>query len=139
MAIQRSLAALKPVAFLFPLVIMGGGALFAPLHTPVESGIPPITVTPGILIQVVLLGGWLLAEYRFAASRETAIKELQADAFRSIALSLAVSFAAGWLLALGKCPWYFVAPSAAAILDAFLTANQGLNNAAQKPLVAARA
>ena len=37
---------------------------------------------------------------------------------------------------LGRCPWLYIVPAVTAIADAFLTANQGLNNAAQKPLVA---
>ena len=79
---------------------------------------------------------WLIAENQFAASRETKIQELQADAFRSILLSLVLSFIAGWMLAIGRCPWLYIVPAIAALADTFLTANQGLNNAAQKPIIA---
>ncbi len=136
MAFQKTWTRLSPIAWLFPLAVMAAGALFAPLRTYVGDGFPSIDVTPGLLLQVILLGGWLLAEYRFAASRETAIGHLQSDAFRSLFLSLVLSFVAGWLLARGACPWFYIVPAVTTIVDAFLTANQGLNNAAQKPLVA---
>jgi hypothetical protein len=48
---------------------------------------------------------------------------------------LGLSFRGGWLLALGTCLWLYIIPTITAIAGAFLTANQGLNNAAQKPLV----
>jgi hypothetical protein len=136
MTFQRIWARLSLIAWLFPLAAMAAGALFSPLRSYVGEGFPSIDITPGLLAQVLVLAGWLLAEYRFAASRETPIGQLQSDAFRSLFLSLILSFGAGWLLALGKCPWFYVVPAATTIVDAFLTANQGLNNAAQKPLVA---
>jgi hypothetical protein len=124
-----------PIAWLFPLAVMGVGALYSPLRMHVTGIFPSVSITPGLLVQVLLIGGWLLAEYRFAASRETSIKQLQSDAFRSLILSLLLSFGAGWLLSIGDCPWFYVVPAVGAIADAFLTANQGLNNAAQKPFV----
>jgi hypothetical protein len=114
---------------------MGIGAAFTPLRSFVSAARPSIEITPGLLIQVLLSTAWLLAEYRFAASRETSIKQLQSDAFRSLFLSLILCFVAGWLLALGECSWFYVIPTVATVGDAFLTANQGLNNAAQKPFV----
>ncbi len=135
MAFQGVWGRISPIAWLFPVIVMGIGALYAPLRTSVNGIVPSIAITPGLLVQVLLSGGWLLAEYRFAASRETSIKQLQSDAFRSLILSLLLSFGAGWLLSIGECPWFYVVPAAAAIADAFLTANQGLNNAAQKPFV----
>jgi hypothetical protein len=135
MAFHSVWARLSPVAWLFPVAVMAIGALYAPLRTYVNSGVPSIVITPGILAQVLLSSGWVLAEYRFAASRETTIKQLQSDAFRSLFLSLVLSFGAGWLLSLGECPWFYIVPTIATIIDAFLTANQGLNNAAQKPFV----
>ena len=135
MAFQHVWARVSPVAWLFPLVVLGIGAFYAPLRTPVNGLVPSAEISPGILVQVLLSGGWMLAEYRFAASRETSIKQLQSDAFRSLFLSLLLTFMAGWLLSRGECPWFFIVPALATIGDAFLTANQGLNNAAQKPFV----
>jgi hypothetical protein len=135
MAFQGVWARISPIAWLFPLAVMGIGALYAPLRTYVNGVFPSVETTPGILVQVVLSGAWMLAEYRFAASRETSITQLQADAFRSLFLSLILSFGAGWLLSRGECPWFYIVPAIAAIGDAFLTANQGLNNAAQKPFM----
>ncbi len=135
MALRRTWTQLSAFAWLFPLAVMGIGALFAPMRSFMRAAIPSIDITPGLLIQILLLAIWLLAEYRFAASRETVIRQLQSDAFRSLFLSLVFSFGAGWLLAIGECPWWYGAPAIATVIDAFLTANQGLNNAAQKPFV----
>jgi hypothetical protein len=138
MGLYRMRKRLSLVAWLFPLAVMGLGALFAPLRTEIRSALPSAYVSPVLLLQVILLGAWLLAEFRYAASRETTIGGLQADAFRSILLALLLTFGAGWLLATSNCPWFYAAPAIAAVLDAFLTANQGLNNAAQKPFVPPR-
>lgn len=135
MAFQSGWSRVTPIAWLFPIVIMGIGALYGPLRTFVDGPLPSVLITPGILVQVILAGAWMLAEYRFAASRETSIKQLQSDAFRSLLLSLVLCFGAGWLLALRECPWFYIVPTIAAVGDAFLTANQGLNNAAQKPFL----
>ena len=136
MVFQNLWMRVSPVAWLFPIAVMAIGALFPSLRDAIGAKIPPVSIALGLLLQVLLLVGWLIAENQFAASRETKINELQADAFRSILLSLVLSFVAGWLLAKGICPWFYVVPAISAIVDAFLTANQGLNNAAQKPIIA---
>ncbi|HZV21259.1 MAG TPA: hypothetical protein VE986_06905 [Hyphomicrobiales bacterium] len=135
MTFQRIWGRFSPIAWLFPLAIMVVGAFYAPLRIPVSLAVPQISMTPGLLVQLILSLAWMLAEFRFAASRETTIKQLQTDAFRSLLLSLLLTFGAGWLLSVGACPWFYVVPTVTAIVDAFLTANQGLNNAAQKPFV----
>jgi hypothetical protein len=126
---------ISPLAWLFPGAVMAIGAVFPSLQLHVRLAIPPLQVTPGMLIQVLLSSLWMLAEYRFAASRETTIKQLQSDSFRSILLSMVLCFGAGFLLAREICPWFYLIPMLSSVGDAFLTANQGLNNAAQKPFV----
>ena len=126
---------ISPLAWLFPGFVMAIGAVFPSLRLPVRLEIPPLQVTPGMLVQVLLSSLWMLAEYRFAASRDTTIKQLQADLFRSISLSMVLCFVAGLLLAREICPWFYLIPMLSSVGDAFLTTNQGLNNAAQKPFV----
>jgi hypothetical protein len=138
MGLYRVREGLNLIAWLFPLAVMGLGALFAPLRTDIRSALPAVHVSTVLLLQVILLGGWLLAEFWYAASRETTIRGLQTDAFRSLLLALFLTFGAGWLLAANNFPWFYAAPAIAAIMNAFLTANQGLNNAAQKPFLPPR-
>jgi hypothetical protein len=126
---------ISPLAWLFPGVVMAVGAVFPSLRLPVRLEIPPLQVTPGILIQVLLSSLWMLTEYRFSASRDTTIKQLQSDSFRSYFLSMLLCFGAGLLLAREICPWFYIIPMLSSVGDSFLTANQGLNNAAQKPFV----
>jgi hypothetical protein len=83
MAFQSVWARLSPIAWLFPIAVMVTGALFAPLRGFAGQGISSISLTPGLLVQMVLLGGWLLAENFFATSRATKISQLQTDAFLS--------------------------------------------------------
>jgi hypothetical protein len=136
MAFQNVWARLSPIAWLFPIAVMALGALFAPLRVSVGQDISSISLTPGLLGQVVLLGAWLVAENLFATSRSTKISQLQRDAFLSILLALVLSFGSGWLLARGECPWLYVMPTVTAIVDAFLTSNQALNTAAQRRTIA---
>jgi hypothetical protein len=135
MSFQKLWTRLSPIAWLFPVAVMAAGALFSPLRAFVGREIPPVAITPGLLVQVILLAAWLLAENHYAASRATRISQLQTDALLSILLALVFAFGAGYLLALGECPWFFLMPAVTAIADAFMTANQGLNSAAQRRLI----
>ncbi len=125
-------------AWFFPILILGVGFCFSPLREPVQAAIPSNKILGGILAQVILAFAWILAEYRFAASRDTEVSQLQLDARLSLLLSLGFCLVGGYLFALGALPWYALVPGFAAVVDAFTTANQAINNAAQKPLMHVR-
>src|SRR5271165_2444053 len=127
MSFQAFRARISLIAWLFPVAVMVVGAFFDTL---------PITMTFGLLVQVLLLGAWLIAENSFASSPDTNVGQLKSDAFLSILLALILSFFGGWLLALGKCPWYYLAPAAATIGDAFMTSKHALNSLYQRRLIA---
>jgi len=127
--------AISPLAWLFPVAIMLTGAVFPSLWSPVRLGIPPLDIAPGMLTQALLSSVWMLTEYRFAASRDTTIRQLQVDSARSMTLALILTFLAGILLEKGTLPWWYVIPVIASIADSILTPNQGLNNAGQKPFI----
>jgi hypothetical protein len=135
MLFQTFRSRLSRFAWLFPLAVMAAGAAFAPLRTLISGETLLISLTPGLFVQIVLLGIWIIAENNFAMSPETPLKQLKNDVFLSIILALLLSFMAGWLLALGDCPWFFILPALIAVLDAFLTSKHGLDALHQRLLL----
>ena len=123
-------------AALFPVLILGLGMFFPGLReTPSVAGIQTIPVLLPLFVQFVVGAVWVGFEYRFAANHETPTQALRRDAFVSHFMGYVLgglvvwSFVGGWLV------WAFIVPAIVTIADGFLTGDQAISNAAQKPLM----
>lgn len=76
---------------------------------------------------------WLVVDFFVVADRNTSVGSLRLNTAVSIALALALSIYGGY--AWSGLPWGYLIPWIASILDAFITADRAINNAAQKPLI----
>ncbi len=76
---------------------------------------------------------WLLIDFFVISNLNTSVGSLRLNTFVSIGLALALSFYAGF-----KWPeltWGYLVPWIASLVDAFVTGDRAINNAAQKPLI----
>lgn len=105
------------------------------LRTPVTEFPVPPDVYLGLLVMVVLSVVWLVAEFMTVTSRETVVRALQWDAALSTLTAAFFSGAAGYMIASGSLPWWFVVPWIAAVIDSITSSWLGINNAAQKPFM----
>ena len=88
-----------------------------------------------LLISLVLCGVWILASFFHTSDHNTSVDALKADALVSTMLSVGLSATAAFLAAKNNLAWALVLPTATAIIDALVTADRAINNAAQKPIV----
>lgn len=123
-------------AALFPALVLVAGLIFRGLReTPSVAGFQTVPVLLPLFVQFAILMVWLVFEYRFAANHETPTQALRRDSFLSHFLGyilfglVAWSFFDDWLM------WGFIFPMIATVADGFLTSDQSISNAAQKPLM----
>lgn len=113
-----------------PIAMLAIGFYIPALRAPVEWP-PSDALWPALFLSLGVMALWLVAEVVTVASRFTTSAQLQVDGFLSILIALMITFLAGWQR--GEIEWYIVVPWIGAVIDAFLTASLGVNNAAQKP------
>ncbi len=127
----RVIGIVRPV---FPLAMMGVGALIPVLQVPVA-----MPDNNGLWLALAISTGfilvWLAAETYTVVDRKTSVGHLQWDDFVSLVMAVALTEWHGRLVASGSLEWWFVLPWLAALLDAVLSGAFAINNAAQKPIV----
>ena len=125
--------------WIFPVVLVAGGYLVPVLRIPVTtSAIPDVMKTDlyfWLLVSMALCGIWIVAAFFHASNLGTSVAALKTHVFVSILLSVGLSATSAFLAAQNNLVWALVLPTGAAIVDALVTGNRAINNAAQKPIV----
>jgi hypothetical protein len=125
--------------WIFPVVLFAGGLLVPSLRLPVAaSEIPDATRSDlyfWLLVSLVLCGIWVLAAFFQASNHTTSITALKAHIFVSILLSIVLAATSGFLIGHNNLVWALVLPTGASIIEALVTADRAINNAAQRPIV----
>lgn len=123
-------------AIFFPLFLLALSLLFPGLRqTPSLAGIQTIPVLLPLFAQFVIGVVWLVFEYRFVANHETPTRALRRDAGMSHLMGYILGGLVVWSYVDGWLMWAFLVPAIATITDGFLTSDQAISNAAQKPLM----
>jgi hypothetical protein len=94
-----------------------------------------VSLLIGIIVQGVLGGAWLMYEFFAVSNQQTSVHRLRVNNAVSTAMALAFTVIGTWLLARDMFMWGLIVPWSAALLDAFVSSDRAINNAAQKPLV----
>lgn len=113
-----------------PIAMLLVGYYVPALREPVDWP-PPDTLWAALFVSLGVMALWLVLEILTVASRFTTSAQLQVDGFLSILVALVITFFAGWQRE--GIEWYIIVPWIGSMIDAFLTASLGINNAAQKP------
>jgi hypothetical protein len=129
--------------FVFPLLLVGIALLVEPLAEPALSPAwtlqikeaHRVTLPWALLAQLVAAMIWIIGDSLHVADKDTPVTVLRANAAGSILVALILTALFTWQLARYHLPWGYIIPFAAAVADAFISADQAINNAAQKPLV----
>jgi hypothetical protein len=123
--------------FIFPLFLIAASFLVPALQAPVR--IWPVAAEHAsnlpwaLLIMTLAAVIWLIIDFLVISSLGTPVSSLRLNTLASVILALGITFYAGmnW----GSLTWGFVVPWVASILDAIITGDRAINNAAQKPLI----
>jgi hypothetical protein len=124
----------------FPLVLLAA-AYFVPVLQvkvpafPQENAADLPWALLGMTVAAVI---WLIVDFIVVSDLRTPLGSLRLNAWVSVVLALALSAYGGWSLHGDGLTWGYVIPWIASILDAFITVDRAINNAAQKPLIEMR-
>jgi len=123
-----------------PFLIMAEGWYFFPvLDARVSlSATPPSDIWAGMFAQLFSTLIWVIYEIWYSTHRNTAVTQLQADAWGDFATTFALAFALGVLYDQSTIPYWFVVPLFGAFIDAGQSTLLAINNAAQKPGIGAK-
>ena len=119
----------------FPVVLLGAMFFVPALQVPVGTFPPEFaSALPWALLTMTLAAFvWLIIDFFVISNLNTSVGSLRVNTFVSVALALGLSFYAGF-----KWPgltWGYIVPWIASLVDAFITGDRAINNAAQKPLI----
>jgi hypothetical protein len=123
--------------WIFPLMMIGGGYLVPELRLHVGKPIPAnMPNLPWWMLGHVVLGViWVIAALVLASNAKTSVSALRKDVFLTTLLWGCMLVAATYAYCHDAFAWALVAPLGASTLDAFITPDRSINNAAQKPIV----
>lgn len=137
--VGRFLSGLLSIAgkiwWMFPLLVVGVSYAVPDLRAVVSTGAPPERLFMWLFAQVILCGVWLVAAFFHVSSSNTTVGALKGDSFVSTTLAIFLTAGTVWCLAKGYLQWALIIPTVTAILDAYITGDRAINNAAQKPIV----
>ncbi len=137
----------------FPLVLWGVGSFLPPLQLPVFAvqalslggfsfpSLAPVSsgatvfLLSALLVSVILAAIWNFSEFFAVSDQFEPVNSLRINSAVSILVAFVLVGSAGFLLASYSLPWAIVVPCVSSMLDAFMTVDRAINNAAQKPIV----
>ena len=122
----------------FPVLLLAAAYFVPALQVPVGT-FPPESSAElpwALLAMTVAAMIWLIGDFFVVSNLNTSVSSLRLNAAASIALALGLSVYGGW--AWPDLPWGYVIPWIASVVDAFITGDRAINNAAQKPLIQTR-
>lgn len=125
--------------FVFPLLLLAATYFVPALRAPVWIWPVPAEMAGqlpwALLIMTLAAVAWLIIDFFVISSLGTPVASLRLNTLASVALALALCFYAGFNWE--NLSWGYVVPLVASILDAIITGDRAINNAAQKPLIQA--
>ena len=126
--------------YVFPVVLLAAAYFIPALQVPVLTDFSQLPGDLGwaLLGMTVAAVIWLIGDFFVVSNLNTSVGSLRLNTWVSILLALALSIYAGWSLSAAGLAWGYVIPWVASIIDAFITADRAINNAAQKPLIQTR-
>ncbi len=123
--------------FIFPLLLLAATFFVPALQAPIWIWPVPAEIAaqlPWSLLAMTLAAVvWLIVDFLVISNLGTPVGSLRLNTLASVALALALTFYAGW--SWSTLSWGYVVPWVASILDAIITGDRAINNAAQKPLI----
>jgi hypothetical protein len=123
--------------FVFPLLLLAATFFVPALQSPVWIWPVPAEHSAqlpwGLLAMTLAAVVWLIIDFFVISNLGTPVGSLRLNTVASVALALALTFYAGW--SWSTLSWGYLVPWVASILDAIITGDRAINNAAQKPLI----
>lgn len=87
------------------------------------------------VVSIILLVIWLIVEFVQISNLGVPVRRLRKNSAVSIFVAFSFTALGFYLIALNSLPWALLVPWIGSTVDAFLTADRAINNAAQKPLI----
>lgn len=122
---------------IFPLLLLAATFFVPALQAPLWVWPVPTEYASqlpwGLLAMTLAAVVWLIVDFLVISNLGTPVGSLRLNTLASLALALALTFYAGF--AWSDLSWGYIVPWVASILDAIITGDRAINNAAQKPLI----
>lgn len=132
--VKEFFADISKFRWALPLVMLFAGYFIPDMRAPI--GWPTSEVLwAGIVVSLILVTVWIVAEVITTVDRRTPVAALQRDDGISLLVALAITFAAGAFWRNDQLGWWFIIPWVGTMIDATLAGTLGINNAAQKPIM----
>jgi hypothetical protein len=125
------------LSFCMPLLIMSLGYAISKLIPWIWPWMKELSIWPWVALQLAITGGWLGREGWYMANRVTSGNQLLVELIGDMILALCLTayffnhVVTSWDLL--WIQWWYIVPFLGAIVDEFLSAVLGINNALQKP------
>ena len=89
----------------------------------------------GLFVQLLLLAGWLLMDYKIMSSDRTDGEQIKRNVAISSIISPLMWCFAGALWGMDALSWWIIIPTFGVVIDDQVVGNAGVINALQKPLI----